>query len=208
MVIDARCADGSLTYGECLRPGRDAGRGAALGACLPPLARQRQPLGARGRRARLIRRLLRGEPPLQLPLPVHPRHHRRDHLAGAERGPARRRSGTGWCWPTSATRGRCTTSAAAAATPAIDRAVAYCAGGAAAQPDARLRRPTATTSGSSARRASTCRSAACRARPTASSPSTTPRPTTSTWSGPRRWPIRSPTLERDPRRCSSATRPT
>ncbi len=87
------------------RARRDRGRrGADLRPRLPPLARQRQPLGHRGGDRARSAGCSRGQPPAQLPLPLHPRHHRLDHLAGAERGPARRHPPRPGRWPTSATR--------------------------------------------------------------------------------------------------------
>ena len=42
VVVDTSVEHGSLTYGECVLPGEDAGRGAAVGPSVPPLAGQRQ----------------------------------------------------------------------------------------------------------------------------------------------------------------------
>ena len=80
--------------------------------------------------------------------------------------------------------GRFTYKRAGAATPTIDRAAAHVLRHARRPRGRATSRPTATTSGSTARPASTCRSAGCRARRTAASPSTTPRPTTSSFVQP------------------------
>ena len=91
MVIDATLADGSLTYGECFVPGRDPAAGEVLlsaHVCHPSLANDN--LSGIAVAAALARRLLAAAAAARLPLPVHPRHHRLDHLAGAERGAARR----------------------------------------------------------------------------------------------------------------------
>ena len=49
VVVDSVIAPGSLTYGECVLPGRSTDEVLADHPCLPPVARQRQPLWDRAR---------------------------------------------------------------------------------------------------------------------------------------------------------------
>ena len=159
--IDATLEDGALTYGECFLPATapSAGRrrGAVLGSRLPSVARQRQPVGARGVHG--ARRDAPGAaaPALRLPVRVRAGHDRRHRLVGAERRrprPHRRRAGRR---QPRRRRRRSTTSAAGAATAEIDRAAAVVLrdrGGEHAIEDFV---PSATTSGSTARPASISR---------------------------------------------------
>ena len=111
--------------------------------------------------ARAARPLPRGGPaPLLVPVPVRARDDRRDHLARAQRGGARAHPARPGRDAASATPARRPTSRAGAGDAAIDRAFAHVLRHAGAARDRSTSRPTATTSGSSARRASTCRSAA------------------------------------------------
>ena len=91
-----RSADGHLTYGECVLPGRDRRGGADLLPRLPPVARQRQPLRHRGGRRAWPSGCGRLDAPLHLPLPVRPGHDRRDHLAGPQPATRPRASATAW----------------------------------------------------------------------------------------------------------------
>ena len=68
-----RSRHGHLTYGECLLPGRDRRRGADLLPRLPPVARQRQPVGHRRRDARWRGALAGAAPRYTLPVPVRAR---------------------------------------------------------------------------------------------------------------------------------------
>ena len=184
VCIDATLEPGHLTYAECVIPGSSAEEVLlSCHACHPTMANDnlsgialavalgRELLAAPARRYRY--RIL-----------FIPGHHRLDHLAGAQRGGGRAGSATGWCWPAWATPAPSRTSGAAAATPTwTARWRSRCA-----TPATRTRSsrscPTATTSASTARRATTSRSAASAARRSGATPSTTPRPTTWTSSGP------------------------
>ena len=116
VVIDSTLADGALTYGECLVPGETADEVlVSAHICHPSLANDN--LSGLVVATELARRLLATTAPAQLPLPLHPRHHRLDHLAGAERGAARRASSTASSRSISATPASRTTRRAAAAPP-------------------------------------------------------------------------------------------
>ena len=117
VVIDATLADGSLTYGECLLPGRATGGDPDLGPCLPSVARQRQPLGARAARRPGAASWPGSRAALHLPLPLRPRDDRLDHLAGPQRSGRSPGSAHGLVLPASATPGRSPTRGAGAATP-------------------------------------------------------------------------------------------
>ena len=181
-----RLEPGRLTYGECCPPGSVRRRGPDLGHVCHPVARQRQPLGHRALATLAGAGARRREPPLHVPVPLRAR-------ARSARSP-------GW----RATR----TARADPARPGARLRRRRRAGDLQAQPARRRRdRPrrrarARSTSGRAARgrrllpvrlrraavllaRASTCRSAASRARRTAGTPSTTPRPTTSASSKPR-----------------------
>ena len=207
VVIDTTLADGALTYGECLVPGDDRRRGAGLRPRLPPVARQRQPLGHRGGDRAVAPAAARRPAGSATASCSSPAPSARSPGWRATR-PGSARSATGWSLvEPRRPRASCTTSAAAAATPRSTAPSPTCSA-AAARTRSSTSPPTATTSGSTARRASTCPSAASRARPTASSPSTTPPPTTSTSSAPRRSPTRSTPPRGDLRRARARPRPT
>ena len=128
-----------------------------------------------------LARLLGEGPRLQLPVPVHPGRSARSPGWPATRTGSTA-SATAWSCPASATRAGSPTSAAAAATPRSTGPWPTCSPAPAGPTGWSTSRPTATTSASSARPASTCRSAASAAPSSPPTPSTTPRPTTSTWS--------------------------
>ena len=143
----------------------------------------------------------RPEPRL-VPLPLRPRHDRLDHLAGAERGPAGRGSPHGLVAGCVGDPGPLTYKRSRRGDAEIDRAVARVLGGrrrARALRPARLRRAAVLLAG--LRPAG--RRAVAHARRTGS-PSTTPRPTTSTWCGRARSANPSRATSRSST-CSSAT---
>ena len=85
-----RWQDGSLTYGECLLPGESEREVLSLVPRLPSVALQRQPVGHRGDDRAGPRAPGPAAAALLLPLPLHPGDDRLDHLAGPQRGAARR----------------------------------------------------------------------------------------------------------------------
>ena len=126
-----------------------------------------------------------------VPLPVRSGHDRRDRLAPREPGHGVDGSSTGSSWPASATRAASRTSGRRRGDAEIDRAVAHVLRESGDDYElARLLARSATTSGSTARPASTCPSAASCGRRPGGSPSTTPRRTTSTSSTRRASPTR------------------
>ena len=178
VVVDSTLADGSLTSGEVSIRGRDRRGVPAQHLRLPPGARQRQPLRSRaalGARADAGAAAARATPTA-----CSGARGRSDRSAGSPATSRRSTAcSTGSSSRASATRARCGTSEAGAATR---RSIAPPRTCSRASPGASSRtgsRP-AATSGSTARPASTCPSARSRARRTGSSPSTTRRPTTST----------------------------
>ena len=128
----------------------------------------------------LGRRLAHGSAPLLVPVPVHPGHDRLDHLAGAERGAPSARIRHGLVLACLGDAGRSDVQEEPARRRRDrPRRPATCSGTRRGTRRSWSSRPTGTTSASTARRASTCRSAASCGRRTGSFPSTT-RPRT-TW---------------------------
>ena len=84
-VIDSTLEAGSLSYGECVLPGVVERGDPDLQSHLPSVARQRQPVGRGGGHV-LGQGARRHGAQVHLPLPLRPRHHRRNHLAGPQRG--------------------------------------------------------------------------------------------------------------------------
>ena len=95
VVVDSTLEPGSLTYGECVLPGESRRRGAAHDTRLPPVARERQPLRYRCCSTELGRDAGRVAPAVHVPLPVHPRDDRLDHVARPQRGRDSTRSSPG-----------------------------------------------------------------------------------------------------------------
>ena len=94
VVIDSTLEPGHLTYAELAIQGAGEERGADLDLRLPSLARERQPLGHRGRH--YARQAAARTPPApHLPLPVRPRHDRPPRLAAPKPRPVWTASGTG-----------------------------------------------------------------------------------------------------------------
>ena len=113
--IDSSLEPGSLTYGECYLPGEtEAEVLISCHCCHPSIANDNLSgiaLATRSRRASAGH-----VAPLLVPLPVHPRDDRVDHMAGAQRGPGSTGSSTASSSRVSGTRARPPTSAAAAVT--------------------------------------------------------------------------------------------
>ena len=183
VCIDTTLDDGHLTYGECVLARRRPTDEVLISAhvCHPSLANDNlSGIAVADVPGAAARASCRGG--CSYRFLFVPGHDRRDHLAARATRSAATRISTASC-STCARRPRAArrTSAAGAATPAIDRAVAHVLAHSGDRVRARsTSRPTATTSASTARPASTSRSAASCARRTAAIPSTTRRPTTST----------------------------
>ena len=103
VVVDAEHVRGSLSYGEVVVPGADGGRGPALGARLPPGARQRQRLVAGGRDRARPAPARRAGAAAHRPGARRARHRRRRRPGSTATASAWAASATGWCSPTSAT---------------------------------------------------------------------------------------------------------
>ena len=88
-VIDATLEDGSLTYGECVLPGRRPPRRSSSRAtsAIPPSPTTTSP--AWSSPPTWPASLAADRTPLHVPVPLRARHDRRDRLAGRQRRPAR-----------------------------------------------------------------------------------------------------------------------
>ena len=150
-VIDATLDDGSLTYGECVLPGAsDDEILISSHVCHPSLANDNLS-GVAVADVPGPARWPTADAPLHVPVPVRPGHHRRHHLAGAQRGRCSAGSGPGSCSPASATPGPLVYKRSRRGDAEIDRAAAHVLRSAAAPTRSSTSRPTATTSASSAR---------------------------------------------------------
>jgi hypothetical protein len=84
VVVDTTLEDGSLTYGECVLPGAEPGRGPVQLPRVPPVAGERQPVWHRGAHmAGPVAGAARAA--VHLPAAVHPRHDRIADVAVAQR---------------------------------------------------------------------------------------------------------------------------
>ena len=170
--------DGSLTSGEVTLPGATRGGVSAQHLRLPSRARERQPLGRR--RALGARAHARAAAAAaHVPPALEPRHARAALLARPQPRPARPRRATASSSRASAIPGPLRYKRSRRGDAPIDRAAAHVLGGEPARASSATGSRRAATSASSARPASTFRSARSRGRRTGSSRSTTPRPTTS-----------------------------
>ena len=177
--IDTTLSDGSLTYGELVHPAAPSDDEVLFSThcCHPSLANDN--CAGMAMCAELARMLCGHEAALHLSLPLRPWHHRRDHLARRQRG--RRADGSRMASspPASETQAGSPTSGAGAATPRSIGRRFWCCTTRAWSTTSGPSLLTGTTSASTARPDSICRSAPSPALLTASIPSTTPRPTTS-----------------------------
>ena len=116
VCIDSTLEDGSLSYGEVFLAGESADEVLiSTHACHPSLCNDN--LSGVAVATFLARTIAVAAEAALLPVPLHSRHDRRDHLAAREPGDASTGSSTASCLPASATAARSRTSARDAATP-------------------------------------------------------------------------------------------
>jgi dTDP-4-dehydrorhamnose 3,5-epimerase len=180
--IDTRLADGSLTYGELVLPGESADEVLVSAHCCHPSLANDNLSGMV--LAATLARLLRG---------AELRYTYRFVFVPGTIGSITwlalnedrvERIVHGLVVACVGDAGRLTYKRSRRGNADIDRAVAHVLAHSGEDYEIRDFTPTATTSGSTARRASTCRWAPSPARRTGNTPSTTPRATRRTWSAP------------------------
>ena len=183
-----RSRDGSLTYGEYVYRARPTTR-----CCFRPTsATPRWPTTICSGVALLtaLAQALRPTPhQYTLPLPVRARHDRRDHWLARNEDARRSASSTGSSSPASATAAAPTYKKSRRGNALIDRAMSHVMQHAHPSATSSNSVPMATTSASTARPASTCRSGCSSAASTASSPSITRRRQSWASSSPSTWRV-------------------